>query len=426
MKILKYGSTGPNVQLLQLALNRAQNALLDTDGVFGERTRNALIRFQAENGLSADGIAGPQTQAALRPWYTGVYMHRVRQGDTLWSISRMHGVSLESIVAANPGIDPASLVLGSTVKVPLPFSVVPTDIDWSSDLVAYCAEGLPARYPFLKSSVIGSSVMGKPLYALSFGTGANRVVYNASHHANEWICTPMLFKYIEELCRAYASGGVIFGQSAAELYRLSTVIFVPAVNPDGIDLVTGAICEGEYFDAARRIAARYPSIPFPSGWKANIRGVDLNLQYPAGWETARDNKFALGFVSPAPADYVGSAPLVASESRAMYDFTMSVSPALTLSYHSQGRVIYWKYADYEPPRSRQIAESFAAVSGYSVEDTPYASGFAGYKDWFIQNFNRPGYTIEVGLGTNPLPLSQFDGIYSENLGILTYGALATL
>ena len=83
MKILKYGSTGPNVQLLQLALNRAQNALLDTDGVFGERTRNALIRFQAENGLSADGIAGPQTQAALRPWYTGVYMHRVRQGDTL-------------------------------------------------------------------------------------------------------------------------------------------------------------------------------------------------------------------------------------------------------------------------------------------------------------------------------------------------------
>lgn len=228
MKILKYGSTGPNVQLLQLALNRAQNALLDTDGVFGERTRNALIRFQAENGLSADGIAGPQTQAALRPWYTGVYMHRVRQGDTLWSISRMHGVSLESIVAANPGIDPANLVLGSTVKVPLPFSVVPTDIDWSSDLVAYCAEGLPARYPFLKSSVIGSSVMGKPLYALSFGTGANRVVYNASHHANEWICTPMLFKYIEELCRAYASGGVIFGQSAAELYRLSTVIFVPA------------------------------------------------------------------------------------------------------------------------------------------------------------------------------------------------------
>lgn len=426
MKILKYGSTGPSVQLLQLALNRALGTGLQTDGIFGERTRNALMRFQAESGLSADGIAGPQTQAALRPWYTGVYLHRIRQGDTLWSIARLHGADLESVISANPDVDPASLKIGTELRVPLPFELVPTDIDWSSELVAYCAEGLSLRYPFLGRSVIGRSVMGKPLFALSFGTGANRVVYNASHHANEWICTPLLFKYIEELCTAYSSGTAIFGQSASEMFRLSTVVFVPAVNPDGIDLVTGALGDGEYFESARRIAARYPAIPFPSGWKANILGVDLNLQYPAGWETARDNKFALGFISPAPADYVGSAPLVAPESRAMYDFTMSVSPALTLSYHSQGRVIYWKYADYEPPKSRQIADAFAAVSGYSVEDTPYASGFAGYKDWFIQNFNRPGYTVEVGLGTNPLPLSDFDGIYAENIGILTYGALATL
>ena len=60
-------------------------------------------------------------------------------------------------------------------------------------------------------------------------------------------------------------------------------------------------------------------------------------------------------------------------------------------------------------------------SGYSVEDTPYASGFAGYKDWFIQDYNRPGYTIEVGLGESPLPLSQFDSIYRDNVGILTIG-----
>ena len=56
-----------------------------------------------------------------------------------------------------------------------------------------------------------------------------------------------------------------------------------------------------------------------------------------------------------------------------------------------------------------------------MEDTPYASGFAGYKDWYIKVFARPGYTIEVGLGENPLPLSQFDSIYERNLGILTLG-----
>ena len=71
----------------------------------------------------------------------------------------------------------------------------------------------------------------------------------------------------------------------------------------------------------------------------------------------------------------------------------------------------------------EFGTQFANVSGYSLESTPYNSSFAGYKDWFIQNYNRPGYTIEVGLGTSPLPLSQFDKIYSDNLGILVLGSI---
>jgi len=94
-----------------------------------------------------------------------------------------------------------------------------------------------------------------------------------------------------------------------------------------------------------------------------------------------------------------------------------------LTYHTQGEVIYWQFLDYNPPNSRKIGETLSRVSGYSLEETPYASSFAGFKDWFIQNFNRPGYTIEAGLGTNPLSISQFDKIYSDNVGILTYAAL---
>ena len=109
----------------------------------------------------------------------------------------------------------------------------------------------------------------------------------------------------------------------------------------------------------------------------------------------------------------------------MYDYTLVLDPSLILAYHTQGQVIYWKFLDYEPENSRQIAATFSAVSGYGVEETPYASGFAGYKDWFIQQFDRPGYTIEAGLGVNPLPISQFDRIYRDNLGILTMGALVT-
>jgi len=156
----------------------------------------------------------------------------------------------------------------------------------------------------------------------------------------------------------------------------------------------------------------------------NISGVDPNLQYPAGWDQAREIKFAQGFVSPAPRDYVGTAPLVAPESRALYDYTLSYSPALTLSYHTQGNVIYWKFLDYNPPDAYAIGLRFSAASSYALESTPYASGFAGYKDWYIQNYNRPGYTIEAGLGQNPLPIDRFDGIYADNLGILTLGLQA--
>ncbi len=94
-----------------------------------------------------------------------------------------------------------------------------------------------------------------------------------------------------------------------------------------------------------------------------------------------------------------------------------------ITYHTQGRVIYYKYQDITPPNSTQIANLFAQVSGYSVEEVPTASSFAGYKDWFVYYYNRPGFTIEVGLGRNPLPISQFDGIYRENLGILVLGML---
>ena len=109
----------------------------------------------------------------------------------------------------------------------------------------------------------------------------------------------------------------------------------------------------------------------------------------------------------------------------MYNYTFAFDPALTLSFHTQGEVIYWRYLDHEPEDARQIAEAFARLSGYTAEDAPFASGYAGYKDWFILAWNRPGYTVEAGLGRNPLPVSDFDGIYEKVRGILTLGALLT-
>lgn len=423
MPILRYGNRGALVDFLQTALLRAGYAPGPADGVFGPRTQNAVIAFQRDRGLRPDGVVGPVTEQALTPWYLGSVSHTVRGGDTLYRLARQYGSTVRAIEVANPGADPMALRIGSTLTIPLGFPVVPTNIRFSSAAVYWSVRGLAARYPFVNFGEFGGSVMGKPLYWLSLGRGDRLVFYNAAHHANEWITTPVLLHYAEELASAYAAGGNLHGRSASEIWERATIYIAPAVNPDGLDLVTGALSEGPWYDGAVYLSRNYPDIPFPDGWKANIRGVDLNLQYPAGWEQAREIKFAQGFTLPGPRDYVGAAVLTAPESQAMVRFTQRLDPALILAYHTQGEEIYWKFQDIEPPGGRELALRFASASGYTVQEVPYASGFAGYKDWFIQEFNRPGYTIEAGRGENPLPIEQFGQIYADNRGILTLAAL---
>ena len=94
-----------------------------------------------------------------------------------------------------------------------------------------------------------------------------------------------------------------------------------------------------------------------------------------------------------------------------------------ITYHTQGEEIYWEFQNYAPANSKYIAEAFADASGYRIANVPYTSSFAGYKDWFLQKYQRPGFTIEAGLGENPLPISQFNEIYSNNLGILVLGTV---
>jgi len=412
------------VELLQLALVRAGFGPLALDGVFGQNTAAAIRRFQSSAGIARDGIVGSATWKALRPYLYGYSTATIRSGDTLYRLASRFGTTVKAIETANPGLDPFNLRIGAKIAVPLGFELVPAGISFTSTVLECCVEGLKVRYPFLDTGSIGRSVAGTPIRYLAIGSGDTEIFYNASHHANEWITSPLLMKFLENYCISYALDRDILPTSAQTLYESATLYIVPMVNPDGVDLVTGLIDSGRYFTRAQTLAANYPSIPFPDGWKANISGVDLNLQYPAGWENAREIKFSQGFTKPGPRDYVGSAALAAPESRAVYDFTLIHDFALTISYHTQGEVIYWKYLDYEPPRSRAIALEFASLSGYTVTETPYESGYAGYKDWFIYKYLRPGYTIEAGLGTPPLPISDLGQIYDANLGILTYGLTA--
>ena len=302
--------------------------------------------------------------------------------------------------------------------------IVNTQVPITSELNQRYLQQIAGKYPFTRLEEVGATDFQRPIWMLTIGTGKRHVLFTAAHHANEWITALVLLKYAEDLADAIENNGILFGQRAKEMADAVTIHIIPLVNPDGVDLVTGVLGpESAQYLLAKELAKKYPAIPFPDGWKANLLGVDLNLNYPAGWLQAREIKFSQGYTTPGPRDYVGRAPLDQMETRALADLTEKLDPDLVLAYHSQGKEIYWQFRDYEVPGAKELGEVMARVSGYTLADTPYESSFAGYKDWFIQNFRRPGYTVEVGMGENPLPLSQFPEIYRDNVPLLNIAAL---
>lgn len=183
---------------------------------------------------------------------------------------------------SNPNItDPNQIFPGQTIIVPFG-DVVKTNISYTYNIMESNIRSLATIYPFLQVFRIGNSVLGKRLPVIRLGYGPKEVFYNASFHANEWITSVVLMKFVEDYSLAYTLDYDIFGYRIRDLFENISIYIMPMVNPDGVDLVTGGLTASTAaYQSAKRIANNYPDIPFPSGWKANIRGVDLNLQFPA-------------------------------------------------------------------------------------------------------------------------------------------------
>lgn len=351
----------------------------------------------------------------------GYVVYSVKLGDNVYDIANEYKTSVERIIVANPNINIYRIRPGAEIIVPVG-NVVNTQVSYSSEILEKDIRNLKLIYPFLEVGEIGKSVLNKSLPYIKIGNGNKKVFYSAAFHANEWITSLVLMKFLEEYAKAFVENKNIFGYNAQALYYTTSLYIVPMVNPDGVDLVTGSIknVEDAYKNAVQ-IANNFPEIPFSDGWKANINGVDLNLQFPAGWEQAKEIKFSQGYTMPAPKNYVGTAPISEPESRAIYDFTLKNDFKLVIAYHTQGKEIYWNFQNLAPESAKIIGEKFAKASGYLLTEVPYNSSFAGYKDWFIQEYIKPGYTVEAGLGESPLPISQFNEIYNDNIGILVLG-----
>lgn len=351
----------------------------------------------------------PQQPIKIPGYVTNSYA--IQRGDSIWAIAQRINMPPDAILLLNPTINPNQLHIGQIIVLPvrITWRVVNGKQDYDYRTMMNDIEKLQMTYPFLLNRSIGDSVLSNTIPGLFIGNGQKHVHFNASFHANEWITTPIVMTFLNDYLLSLTNSSPIRGLYTLPLYMQTNLSIVPMVNPDGVDLVLNGPPANETI-RKKLIGWNNGRTDF-SGWKANMNGVDLNDQFPAEWELERERNRK----TPGPRDYGGERPLSEPESIAMAKLTKEMNFARVLALHTQGQEIYWGFQGLEPPESEPLVNEFARVSGYKPVQT--IDSYAGYKDWFIQDWRRPGYTVELGLGTNPLPITQFDEIYEEMLGI---------
>ena len=265
------------------------------------------------------------------------------------------------------------------------------------------------KYHFLRKKVIGKSVMGKDILSLKLGSSESPSVIAAAFHGSERITSNILLMLIENICENAVNDGYMCGIKLRTLLENKSVIFIPCVNPDGCDIsLLGEKALGNNKDYYKRITKN----DF-TNWNANARGIDINHNFNAEWGKLKELEKKNGIHFPAPGRFGGYAPESEPETIALTNLCKNQKIKDVTALHTQGEVIYWSFNDISVPRALKKAQILATSSSYELDEADGIASGGGFKDWFISEFKRPGFTIELGKGKNPLPITDCTSIYQK-------------
>ena len=233
-----------------------------------------------------------------------------------------------------------------------------------------------------RKCVYGKSVEGRPLFAMFIGKDEPPVgISQAAIHGREWITALLSLHHIE---RGLKKGGFWV---------------LPLTNPDGALL-------SEIGISTISQSRRNQLITLNGGydfslWKANAEGVDCNVNFDARWGTGKKN-----IKVPAPENYIGEFPFSAPESLALKEFTEKIRPDLTVSWHTKGEEIYWRFHQplFRAMRDKKIAVNFSRAVDCPLREAKRSAG--GYKDWCVEKLKIPAFTVEIGSDSLSHPIGR--------------------
>lgn len=256
----------------------------------------------------------------------------------------------------------------------------------------------------LDHKIIGASTQNTPIYCFHIGPyNKPQILLEAGIHAREYISTLALIKEMIYLNRLHPTD---FG-----------TYFIPLTNPDGVKLVLDGSSDFDNKTRNSLYKLNNNCNQFDL-WKANINGVDLNVNFDALWGTGRYNMF-----TPSPANYIGPHPHSEPETIALVNFLSTIKIIGSLSIHSKGEVVYYGYdnlTQQEIDRDKHIANLLSAFLNFKAEKTIDSVG--GFSDFISEKLHIPAFTIELGNDnlTHPITIKHLKFITPNFLGITQY------
>lgn len=386
-----------------------ENAMQAITAAGGTDTTHALVSSSGSSaGTPADSI-GTTSFGPTVPGVTG---------------SSTVSTNMNNLFGTGTTTSGSSTVLNALSTVPLPAGYYCSNVGtYTYQEMQVDLNILKATYPQMQMDVLGNTIDGRQLYHVVVGnpSAPHKILVHGGIHAREYISSQVVMREIVALLEMQQNNWLYHGQSVATLLQNSCIHFVPMVNPDGITLVQGGI------DALNTQAAKTMVMSMAAQdqvtdlatylrkWKNNINGVNLNRNFDAFWQEATPK-----VDHPSNMFYKGTGPESEVESKALANLCRQLMPDYTISYHTQGRVIYWYFGEtgnYKA-KGQYLANVVHQNTGYTISDTWSQTDAAGFKDWAVQKLDIPSVTIELGRGTSPVDESQISQMWTENDGIL--------
>ena len=334
-----------------------------------------------------------------------------------------YGAAINGISAVGPGVK-ASVGENDFLNLDVVSPIVKPVEKYSFEQMEADIQALQQTYgDKITVNGIGTSRDGRNIYDIILGNpqAEKQILMQGAIHAREYM-TPLLMMSQLEYALANYDTGHYNARKIGDMLKKVAIHFVPMTNPDGVTLSqfgVDAIRSEELKQTIRECYDRDTQMNrttdtfevYLTKWKANAAGVDLNYNFPAGW-----NELSTKLTAPSFTSYKGPSPFSEPETQALEKLAGQYPWAITISYHSQGEVIYWTTSENGAKMaSNTLADSISVMTGYRMDNS---DGKGGFKDWMQSRSEAvPGVTIEVGKTPCPVPFEEFAAVWKQNKGV---------